>query len=77
MGLELCLINSANDLERVFKTLRGHGKVSEKNIEEALKHVRRAFLEADVNFKVAKNFLDEVREVSLGTRCSSRSRPAS
>lgn len=54
-------------LERVFKTLRGHGKVSEKNIEEALKHVRRAFLEADVNFKVVKEFLDDVQKESLGT----------
>lgn len=54
-------------LERVFKTLRGHGKVSEKNIEEALKHVRRAFLEADVNYKVVKEFLDEVQKESLGT----------
>lgn len=54
-------------LERVFKTLRGHGKVSEKNIEEALKHVRRAFLEADVNYKVVKEFLDEVQRESLGT----------
>ena len=54
-------------LERVFKTLRGHGKVSEKNIEEALKHVRRAFLEADVHFKVVKEFLDDVQKESLGT----------
>lgn len=53
-------------LERVFKTLRGQGKVSEKNIEEALKHVRRAFLEADVNFKVVKEFLDDVQKESLG-----------
>lgn len=54
-------------LEHVFKTLRGHGKVSEKNIEEALKHVRRAFLEADVNYKVVKEFLDDVQRKSLGT----------
>ncbi len=54
-------------LERVFKTLRGHGKVSEKNIEEALKLVRRAFLEADVNFKVVKEFLEDVQKESLGT----------
>lgn len=54
-------------LERVFKTLRGHGKVSEKNIEEALKQVRRAFLEADVHFKVVKEFLDEVQTEAMGT----------
>jgi signal recognition particle subunit SRP54 len=53
-------------LERVFKTLRGHGKVSEKNIEEALKQVRRAFLEADVNYKVVKEFLEDVQKESLG-----------
>ncbi|HWO56548.1 MAG TPA: signal recognition particle protein [bacterium] len=53
-------------LERVFKTLRGHGKVSEKNIEEALKQVRRAFLEADVHYKVVKEFLEDVQRESLG-----------
>jgi len=53
-------------LEGVFKKLKGHGKLTEKNISEALKEVRRAFLEADVNYKVAKSFIASVREKALG-----------
>jgi signal recognition particle subunit SRP54 len=53
-------------LEGVFKKLRGHGKLTEANISEALKEVRRAFLEADVNYKVAKDFISSVRENALG-----------
>jgi signal recognition particle subunit SRP54 len=53
-------------LEGVFKTLRGHGKLSESNIEDALKEVRRALLEADVNFKVVREFVIAVKEKSLG-----------
>ncbi len=53
-------------LESVFKRLKGHGKLTEKNISEALKEVRRAFLEADVNYKVAKTFIKSVREKALG-----------
>jgi signal recognition particle subunit SRP54 len=53
-------------LEGVIKHLRGQGKISEKNIQEALKQVRRALLEADVNYKVVKEFLTEVQEESIG-----------
>lgn len=53
-------------LEGVFKRLKGHGKLTEKNISDALKEVRRAFLEADVNYKVAKTFIKSVREKALG-----------
>ena len=53
-------------LEQVFKQLRGHGKLSERNIEEALREVRRALLEADVNYKVAKDFIARVREKAVG-----------
>jgi len=53
-------------LEGIFKTLRGHGKLSESNIDDALKEVRRALLEADVNFRVARDFVKAVREKSLG-----------
>jgi len=53
-------------LEGIFKKLKGHGKLTEANISEALKEVRRAFLEADVNYKVAKDFIASVREKSLG-----------
>lgn len=53
-------------LSRTFKELRGRGRLNEKNIEEALKQIRLAFLEADVNYKVVKNFLEEIRQRSLG-----------
>jgi signal recognition particle subunit SRP54 len=53
-------------LSRTFKELRGRGRLNEKNIHEALKQIRLAFLEADVNYKVVKNFLEEIRQRSLG-----------
>jgi signal recognition particle subunit SRP54 len=53
-------------LERTFKKLSGQGRISEKNIEEALREVRLALLEADVHFKVAKTFLESVRTKALG-----------
>ncbi|RLB17362.1 MAG: signal recognition particle protein [Deltaproteobacteria bacterium] len=53
-------------LSRAFKELRGRGRLNEKNIQEALKQIRLAFLEADVNYKVVKNFLEEIRQRSLG-----------
>jgi signal recognition particle subunit SRP54 len=53
-------------LESVFKTLRGHGKLTESNVESALKEVRRALLEADVHFRVTKDFVARVKEKALG-----------
>jgi len=53
-------------LSKTFKELRGRGRLNEKNIQEALKQIRLAFLEADVNYKVVKNFLEEIRQRSLG-----------
>ncbi|MFB3818953.1 MAG: signal recognition particle protein [Candidatus Methylomirabilales bacterium] len=53
-------------LNEVFKRLRGHGTLSEDNIAEALREVRLALLEADVNFKVVRSFLDRVRERAVG-----------
>jgi signal recognition particle subunit SRP54 len=55
-------------LEVVLKKLKGHGKLSEKNISESLKDVRRVLLEADVNYKVAKSFINAVQEKSLGQK---------
>lgn len=55
-------------LEVVLKKLKGHGKLSEKNISESLKEVRRVLLEADVNYKVAKSFINAVQEKSLGQK---------
>jgi signal recognition particle subunit SRP54 len=53
-------------LNQTFKRLKGHGKLSEQNIQEALKEVRITLLEADVNFKVVKEFIEGVRQKSLG-----------
>ncbi|MFQ5605343.1 MAG: signal recognition particle protein [bacterium] len=53
-------------LEGVFKKLRGHGKLSESNISDAMREVRRVLLEADVNFKVAKDFIARVQGKALG-----------
>jgi signal recognition particle subunit SRP54 len=53
-------------LTSVFKKLRGHGKLSEQNITEALKEVRLALLEADVNFKVVKDLVERIRTRAVG-----------
>ena len=58
--------NLSERLERSFKILKGEGKITEINVAETLKDVRRALLEADVNFKVAKQFTDEVKAKALG-----------
>jgi len=58
--------NLAEKLELTFKKLRGHGKISAGNIQEALREVRLALLEADVNFQVVKVFLDAVTAKALG-----------
>lgn len=55
-----------NKLNSIFKKLRGHGKLSEQNIAEALKEVRLALLEADVNFRVVKEFIEKIRARALG-----------
>jgi signal recognition particle subunit SRP54 len=53
-------------LQDIFKDLRGHGTISEANINDALRHVRLALLEADVDFQVAKGFIARVKEKALG-----------
>ncbi|HQN93832.1 MAG TPA: signal recognition particle protein [Prolixibacteraceae bacterium] len=58
--------NLSDKLERSFKLLKGQGKITEINIAETLKEVRRALLDADVNFKIAKQFTDTVKEKALG-----------
>ncbi len=58
--------NLSERLERSFKILKGEGKITEINVAETLKDVRKALLEADVNYKVAKNFTDAVKEKALG-----------
>lgn len=59
--------NLSEKLERSFKLLKGQGRITEINIAESLKEVRRALIDADVNFKVAKTFTDEVKAKALGT----------
>ena len=58
--------NLSDKLSSVFKNLKGHGKLTEKNIQDALKEVRMALLEADVHYKVAKQFVADVKERALG-----------
>jgi signal recognition particle subunit SRP54 len=58
--------NLSERLERSFKLLKGEGKITEINIAETLKDVRRALLDADVNYKTAKTFCDDVREQAIG-----------
>ena len=58
--------NLTDKLQRVFKDLRGEGKLSEENIQDALKQIRMALLEADVNFKVVKELVANIREKALG-----------
>jgi signal recognition particle subunit SRP54 len=59
--------NLSDKLESVFKKLRGQGLMTEENIKEALREVRLALLEADVNFKVVKDFVENVRSKAIGT----------
>ena len=58
--------NLSERLERSFKILKGEGKITEINVAETLKDVRKALLDADVNYKVAKTFTDTVKEKALG-----------
>lgn len=58
--------NLSSKIEQAIKRIRGQAKISEENIEEGLREVRRALLDADVNFNVAKKFIDDVKEKALG-----------
>lgn len=58
--------NLSERLERSFKILKGEGKITEINVAETMKDVRRALLDADVNYKVAKNFTDSVKQKAMG-----------
>ena len=58
--------NLGDRLRNAFKDLRGKGKLSPDDIDNALREVRKSLLEADVNFKVAKQFIANVREKALG-----------
>ncbi len=58
--------NLSEKLDKALHTLKGHGKISEINVAETLKEVRRALLDADVNFKIAKDFTTKVKEKAIG-----------
>src|SRR6476646_9709125 len=59
-------VSLSTRLQDVFKTLRGEGRLTEENIEVALREIRLALIEADVNFKVVKAFIDPERARALG-----------
>ena len=68
--------NLSERLERSFKILKGEGKITEVNVAETLKDVRKALLDADVNYKVAKTFTDTVKEKALGQDVLTSVRPS-
>ena len=68
--------NLSDKLDAAFRKLKGHGKLSEKNIEDGLKEVRMALLEADVHYRVTKRFISEVKERALGQEVLASLTPA-
>ena len=67
--------NLSDRLERSFKLLKGEGRITELNVAETLKDVRRALLDADVNYKTAKQFIDKVREEATGQKVLTAVKP--
>ncbi|MCK5691972.1 MAG: signal recognition particle protein [Bacteroidales bacterium] len=68
--------NLSERLERSFKMLKGQGRITEINVAETLKEVRRALLDADVNFKIAKQFTEEVKEEAMGQEILTSLKPS-
>ncbi len=68
--------NLTDKLQRAFKNLRGQGKLTEENMNEALREIRMGLLEADVNFKVVKELVDHIREKALGAEVMTALSPA-
>ena len=68
--------NLSERLEQSFKMLKGQGRITEINVAETLKEVRRALLDADVNFKIAKQFTEEVKEEALGQEILTSLKPS-
>ena len=58
--------NLSGKLDKAFQLLKGHGRITEINVAETLKEVRRALLDADVNYKTAKDFTEKVKQKALG-----------
>ena len=68
--------NLSGKLDKAFQVLKGHGKITEINVAETLKEVRRALLDADVNFKIAKEFTVRVKEKALGEKVLTSLQPS-
>lgn len=68
--------NLSDRLERSFKLLKGQGTITEINVAETLKDIRRALLDADVNFKIAKKFTDDVKDKALGQNVLTAVKPS-
>src|SRR3954468_9935416 len=68
--------NLTDKLQRAFKNLRGQGRLTEENVQEALREIRLALLEADVNFKVVKELVDHIRAKALGQEVMTSLSPA-
>ena len=58
--------NLQDKLDRAFKVLKGQGSITEINVAETMKEIRKALLDADVNYKTAKTFTDDVKQKALG-----------
>src|SRR5665811_1872692 len=58
--------NLSDKLDRAFKVLKGQGSITEINVAETMKEIRKALLDADVNYKTAKAFTDDVRQKAIG-----------
>ena len=67
--------NLSERLERSFKILKGEGRITEINVAETVKDIRKALLEADVNYKTAKQFTDRVKEKAMGQNVINAVRP--
>ena len=67
--------NLSDKLEKAFQVLKGHGQITEVNVADTLKEVRRALLDADVNFRIAREFTNRVKEKALGQKVLSSLKP--
>src|SRR5271155_1301042 len=68
--------NLSDKLQRVFKNLRGEGKLTAENMESALREIRVALLEADVHFRVVKQFIESIKRKAMGEEVLSALSPA-
>lgn len=68
--------NLSDKLDRAFKILKGQGRITEINVAETLKDVRKALLDADVNYKIAKTFTDTVKQKALGANVLTAVKPS-